>query len=110
MKQNMVITSQTIPRASVSPKPLTDPTATKKRASAVTIVTASASSEVMMPCLAPETDACLMERPMRISSRKRSSTKIEESAAEPVVSTTPARPGSVSAKAPKCERSAKSPR
>ena len=45
---------------------------------------------------APEIEAFLTVRPMRISSRKRSSTKMDESAADPVVSTTAASPGKVS--------------
>ena len=66
--------------------------------------------EVRMPWRTPVMDAARTLRPMRISSRKRSSVRIDESAAIPMVSTTPAMPAMDRLNKPKCESSAKMPR
>ena len=102
--------SHTMPSISVSAKPLTGPIATTKSTSAETNVTRSASTDVPIAWRVPD---CAAERyvlPSRISSWKRSLIRIELSAAIPMVSTTPAMPGSDRAKSPNAESTTRMPR
>ncbi len=99
-----------MPKASVKPKPLTDALAKKNSVSADTRETKSASMDVKMPWRTPVIEAARTLRPMRISSRKRSSVRIDESAAIPIVSTTPAIPAIDKLNKPKCESKASKPK
>jgi hypothetical protein len=102
--------SQKMPRESVKPKPLTPALAKKKRQRADTRVTESASMEVRMACFTPDWLAARTLLPMRISSRKRSTVRMEESAAMPMVSTMPAIPAKDRLNSPKAESAARMPR
>ena len=110
LKMSIMAMSQMMPKASVIPKPLTEAAARKNRHSAETMVTRSASMEVKMACFTPVMEAAFTERPMRISSRKRSTVRMEESAAIPMVSTMPAMPASDRLNRWKAERAARMPR
>ena len=110
LNKSIMRMSHAMPSASVSPKPLTEALAKKNSDSADTRVTRSASTEVTMACRTPVREAARTLRPMRISSRKRSMVRMEESAAMPMVSTMPAMPASERLNSPKCESVAKMPR
>ena len=110
LNSSIMTMSQMMPSASVRPKPLTEALARKNSVSAETMVTRSASMDVRMPWRTPVTEAARTLRPMRISSRKRSRVRMEESAAMPMVSTTPAMPAMDRLNRPKCESRARMPR
>ena len=110
LNSTIMMMSHTMPKASVMPKPLTEALAKKNSVSAETSVTRSASIEVRMPWRTPVMDAARTLRPMRISSRKRSSVRMEESAAMPMVKTTPAMPAIERLNRPNAESSARMPR
>ena len=110
LKMSIMAMSQQMPSASVRPKPLTEALARKNSVSAETSVTESASMEVWMAWRTPVTEAARTLRPMRISSRKRSSVRMDESAAMPMVSTMPAMPASERLNSPNAESAARRPR
>ena len=58
----------------------------------------------------PVIEAAFTERPIRISSRKRSTVRMDESAAIPMVSTMPAMPAKERLNRWKAERAARMPR
>ena len=110
LNSSIMAMSHAMPSASVRPKPLTDALARKNSDSADTSVTRSASMEVTMACFTPVTDAARTLRPMRISSRKRSMVRMDESAAMPMVSTMPAMPASDRLNRPNDDSVARMPR
>ena len=110
LNSSIMTMSHTMPSASVRPKPFTEADARKNSESALTSVTRSASTDVTMACLTPVMDAARTLRPMRISSRKRSMVRMDESAAMPMVSTMPAMPASERLNSPNAESAARIPR
>ena len=110
LNSSIMTMSHTMPSASVRPKPLTEAVARKNSDSADTSVTRSASTDVTMACRTPVMDAARTLRPMRISSRKRSMVRMDESAAMPMVSTMPAIPASERLNRPNAESVARMPR
>ena len=94
LNSSIMTMSHKMPSASVRPKPLTEADARKNSDSAETSDTRSASIDVWMAWRTPVMDAARIERPMRISSRKRSTVRTDESAAMPMVNTMPAMPES----------------
>ena len=110
LNSSIMTMSHTMPSASVNPKPLTDAEARKNSESALTSVTKSASTDVTMACFTPVMEAARTLLPMRISSRKRSMVRMDESAAMPMVSTMPAMPASERLNWPKAESAARMPK
>ena len=110
MNTSIATTLQAMPSASVRPKPFTEALARKNRVSAETSVTRSASMAVLMPWRTPVMEAARTLLPMRTSSRTRSSTRMDASAAMPMVSTMPAMPASDRLNRPKRDSKASRPR
>ena len=109
LNSSIMAMSQKMPSASVRPKPLTEALAKKNSDNAETSVTRSASIEVRMAWRTPDFEAFFTLLPMRISSRNRSSVRMEESAAMPMVNTMPAMPARDSVNNPKAESAARMP-